>query len=147
MRSVGIIESAIVSRPIFVPGARTIRYRVISSRLLADPKNRRDDFFFPWISVGMLGWIMSGRREISHGVDHRKRIILQSIRFLAYLHLHCWHFGGGGVSEERCDRGNDDRDRVRERARLHRSKISPAHAPEPVGFLFHKNRSRCVERV
>ena len=147
MRSVGIIESAIVSRPIFVPGARTIRYRVIPARLLADPKNRRNDFFFPWISVGVLGWIMSDWREISHGVDDRKRIILQSIRFFAHVHLRCCRFGGGGVGEERCDRGNDDRDRVRKRARLHRTKISPAHAPEPVGFLFHKNRSRCVERV
>src|SRR5437868_12135982 len=58
-----IVESTVTASPILVPGTRTIRHRIVSTRLLADPKNRCHDFLFPRITFFMARWILPARRK------------------------------------------------------------------------------------
>src|SRR5436190_4337871 len=58
-----IIESAVAASPVLVPRTRTIRDRIISTRLLADPENRCHNFLFPRITFSMVRRILPARRK------------------------------------------------------------------------------------
>jgi hypothetical protein len=49
MGRICVIKTAVVSRPLFVPGARPIRHEIIPARLFADPKDCCNDTSFPRI--------------------------------------------------------------------------------------------------
>src|SRR5216110_149310 len=53
-RGIGVIKTTVVFGPIFVPGTRPIRNRIISARLLADPKDRCHDTLLPWKTLARL---------------------------------------------------------------------------------------------
>src|SRR5437667_11491322 len=50
MRGIWIVKSAVTSAPIFVPGAPPVRHRIVSARLLADPKDSCHNIFLPRIA-------------------------------------------------------------------------------------------------
>src|SRR6266516_1443623 len=45
MRGIWIVKSAVTSAPIFVPRAPPVRHRIVSARLLADPKDQLSQYF------------------------------------------------------------------------------------------------------
>ena len=47
--TIWIVKTAVVSRPLLVPGARPIGHRIVSARSFADPKNSCNDTCFPRI--------------------------------------------------------------------------------------------------
>ena len=49
-RRIGVIEAAVVARPVRVPRALVIRHRIVRGRLFADPENGRDDVRLPRIT-------------------------------------------------------------------------------------------------
>src|SRR5207244_7101400 len=51
MRGIWIVKSAVTSAPIFVPRAPAVRHRIVSARLLADPKDRCHNISLPRISL------------------------------------------------------------------------------------------------
>src|SRR5207248_3194455 len=53
-RGIWVIKTTVVFGPIFVPGTCPIRDRIISARLLADPKDRCHDTFLPWKTLARL---------------------------------------------------------------------------------------------
>src|SRR5436190_6206929 len=53
-RGIGVIKTTIVFGPIFIPGTRAVRYRIISARLFADPKDSCHNILFPRITLPRL---------------------------------------------------------------------------------------------
>ena len=51
MRRIRIVKAAIAFCPLFVPGARAIRHRIVSTGLLTDPKDGCHDVGFPRITL------------------------------------------------------------------------------------------------
>ena len=121
VRPIRIIESTITASPILVPGTRTIRHRIVSTRLLADPENRRHNFLFPRITFSMArGRVLPARRKCGHGLQKRKRIVRRAIRFLGHLFLFRQNFRRRRVRKECSDRRNDHRQSMSKCSRLHR---------------------------
>src|SRR5207245_10739896 len=51
MRGIWVVKSAVSSAPIFVPRAPAVRHRIVSARLLADPKDSCHNISLPRISL------------------------------------------------------------------------------------------------
>ena len=49
-RRVRIVEATVTSRPIFIPGTRAIRYRIVCGRCFTNPKNRGHNIALPRIT-------------------------------------------------------------------------------------------------
>src|SRR5207244_6815946 len=61
MRGIWIVKSAVTSAPIFVPCAYAIGHRIVSARLLADPKDSCHNISLPRITLSCgCGSVLSG---------------------------------------------------------------------------------------
>src|SRR5439155_21089835 len=60
---VGVVKATVFSRPIFVTGARAVRNGIISSRLLAYPKESRHNVAFPGVTLSPFR--SSSRQQLS----------------------------------------------------------------------------------
>ena len=120
VRPIRIIESTVTASPVLVPRTRTIRHRIVSTRLLADPENRRHNFLFPRITFSMARRILPARRKCGHSLQKRKPIVRRAIRFLGHLFLFRQNFRRRRVRKECSDRRNDHRQSMSKCSRLHR---------------------------
>ena len=116
-RGIGIVKTPVVFGPIFVPGTRPIRDRIISARLFADPKDRCHDVFFPWIMLSRLRRCgMLGREQKGTNIQ---KIIRQFVRFFTSLDLGGLRLRWCRVCEKRGNRRQQSRDRVSNGSRFH----------------------------
>ena len=111
MTGIWVVEATEISCPFLVPGACPIRHRIVSARLLTDPKNRGNDTFFPWIPFSRLRRCgMLGREQ--KGTNIAQKIVWQFVRFFTGLNIGrlrlCWR----RVREKRRDRRQYGRDCV-----------------------------------
>ena len=118
MTGIWVVEATEISCPFLVPGACPIRHRIVSARLLTDPKNRGNDTFFPWIPFSLLRRCgMLGREQ--KGTNIAQKIVWQFVRFFTGLNIGrlrlCWR----RVRDKRRDRRQHDRDCARNGSGFH----------------------------
>jgi hypothetical protein len=101
-RGIGVVKTTVVSGPIFVPGTRPIRDRIISARSLADPKDSCHDLFFPWITLSRLRRRMFGREQ--KGTNIAEKVVWRFVRFFTGFDLGRLRLCGRRVCEKRGNR-------------------------------------------
>src|SRR5450631_3062048 len=87
IRAVGVIEPAITLCPVRVPGAGAIWSWIASAGLFTNPKNGRDDLFFPGEAFARPG--QRRRIRFCRGrvrIDLQQGVVQWLARFLAELH-------------------------------------------------------------